>query len=115
MGVQKTYFTIKTPYFLVKIYCIYNVELIIQLILDFFRLFKRKKNKIKHWWVKEVTLCCRDILLGGGGGWQQTVTLDSKPVVVTIIGLVDGAELSTFPRLRCKFGCLPGSTAADIF
>lgn len=48
MGVQKTYFTIKTPYFLVKIYCIYNVELIIQLILDFFRLFKRKKNKIKH-------------------------------------------------------------------
>lgn len=30
-------------------------------------------------------------------GGQQTVTLDSNPVVVTIIGLVDGAELRTFP------------------
>lgn len=48
-------------------------------------------------------------------GGQQTVTLDSNPVVVTIIGLVDGAELRTFPRLGCKFGCLPGLTAADIF
>lgn len=30
-------------------------------------------------------------------GAQQTVKLDSKPVVVTIIGLVDGAGLGTFP------------------
>lgn len=36
------------------------------------------------------------------------------PVIVTIIGVVDGAGLRASPRLWCKLRGLPGSTAADI-
>lgn len=47
MAVQAAYFRIKTPHVLVKIYCNYNVELIVQLISDFFRLYKRKTAEMK--------------------------------------------------------------------